>query len=234
MFTSIIRCFIIYIVALIVMRVMGKRQIAQMQPFEFVITLIIADLATIPMSDTNIPLLNGIIPLFTLAVIHFIFTLTCCKCNKWRKFVNGNPMIVIDPDGINEENLKKMYLNICDVIEACRNAGFFNLDDINYALLETNGTLSVLPKSDATPLTRGDMNIKQDEVGLGTILITEGKYSLENLELTGIDKEKIEKFIKKHNVDDYKNVTLLMQYDDGIYFKVKNEKVKFLQSESLN
>ena len=107
MITTILRCIIIYFIALFVLRVMGKRQIGQMQPFELVITLIIADLATVPMADSKIPLLNGVVPLLTLAIIHFMITLVTLLCNKVNKFVNGNPIIVVDENGINEKNLKK-------------------------------------------------------------------------------------------------------------------------------
>ena len=100
MIVTVLRCIIIYIVALIVIRVMGKRQIAQMQPFDVVITLIIADLATIPMSDQSIPLLNGIIPLLLLTVLHFVTTFLSTKFLRFRKLVNGKPTILVSPAGI--------------------------------------------------------------------------------------------------------------------------------------
>ena len=111
MFTVFIRVFIIYTTVLVFLRLMGKRQIGEMQPYELVITLIIADLATVPMSDSNIPLLNGILPLAILVILHFTITMLTRKSLFLRKIISGQPVIVMSPDGINYQTLKKLNMH---------------------------------------------------------------------------------------------------------------------------
>ena len=139
MFTLIARCVIIYTIVLIVFRLMGKRQLGELQPFEFVITLIVADLATLPMADTAIPLIHGIVPLITLLLIHFALSLFMRKSIFFRKLISGKPVIIISPKGIDYENLKKLNLNLNDVQESLRTLNYYNFDDIQYAIVETNG-----------------------------------------------------------------------------------------------
>lgn len=234
MVTTIVRCFIIYFIALFVLRVMGKRQIGQMQPFELVITLIIADLATVPMADSKIPLLNGIVPLLTLCVIHFLITIISLLSNKFNKFINGNAIIVIDKNGIVEKNLKKLYMNVEDLIELCRNAGYFNLDDILYAIVETSGMVSVLPKSKATPITRDDMEIKKSEGSVGVVLISEGKIVTESEKQLNISKEKLKNFLSSKGIKSEKEVSALVVYDDEVYLKKWNKKVNYFKNIMLS
>ena len=160
MFTLIARCIIIYTIVLIVFRLMGKRQLGELQPFEFVITLIVADLATLPMSDTNIPLLNGILPLAILVLVHFFITLLVRKSVKIRQFMSGKPVVVISPKGIEYENLKNLNMNIDDILEMIRQNGYYSFEQIEYAIIETNGKISVIPTSKCSPLTAEDMKSK--------------------------------------------------------------------------
>ena len=192
MIVTVLRCIIIYIVALIVIRVMGKRQIAQMQPFDVVITLIIADLATIPMSDQSIPLLNGIVPLLVLTVVHFFITFLSTKILSVRKFVNGRPIILVSPAGILEDNIKKLNMTVVDVMEACRYAGYLSLEDVCYMIMETNGNISVIPNSNATEVTREDMKINKENEKLPVVLISDGKLSKENINITKVDVSEIQ------------------------------------------
>lgn len=234
MITTIIRCVIIYFIALFVLRLMGKRQIGQMQPFELVITLIIADLATVPMADSKIPILNGVVPLLTLVLIHFLITLLSLLCNKFNKFINGNPIIVIDENGVNEENLKKMYMNVEDLIESCRNAGYFNLNDIHYAIVETNGMVSILPKSGSTPVNRDDMKILKQDERLGAIIISDGKFSSDGLNKLALTKEGVLKFINEQGTKSEKDIAALVSYGNEIYYKEMGKKVKYLKNTSLS
>ena len=142
-FTVFIRAVIIFVIVLVMVRLMGKRQIGEMQPFELVITLIIAEIACIPMSNVAIPLSHGIIPILTLVVLHFLLSFLARKSLRLRRVISGNPIVVIDTNGINYQNLKKMNMNINDLIEALRSGGDFNLEEIRYAIFETNGKLCV-------------------------------------------------------------------------------------------
>lgn len=230
----VLRSIIIYVIVLLVIRVMGKRQIAQMQPLDVVITLIIADLATIPMSDLTIPLLNGILPLFVLTIMHFIITFFACKNLKVRNFVNGHAVILIGPEGILEENIKNLNMTIADLMETCRCAGYLSLDNVLYAIMETNGNISVIPVSKETPLTRSDLNIDKKETLLPYILISDGKISTENLKVFNIEEKEIMDFLQEQETK-LKEVIVLQYSKDGkIYFQTKQKDKQILQHKLGN
>lgn len=232
MLVSLLRCIIIYFIVLIVIRVMGKRQIAQMQPFDVVITLIIADLATIPMSDQSIPLLNGIVPLFVLTVIHFLITFLSCKSLGVRHIVNGKPIILVSPQGILEENIKKLNMTVADVMEASRYAGYLSLEDINYMIMETNGNISVLPNSNATNVIRSDLKIEMEDDKLPVVLISDGKLSKENLKITKVDETLLNEFLAEHNTTTKQVVIMHYSSDGAIYLQVRG-RGKLLTNKTL-
>ncbi len=146
MLTIVIRVVIIYIITIIVMRLMGKRQIGEMEPFELVITLIIADLATIPMADPTIPIWYGILPLLVIQVIHFFVVKLQCKSKIVRNILSGAPVIVISPSGIDHQKLKELDICEDELMELLRSKDVFDIKDIDYAILESSGKLSVVPK----------------------------------------------------------------------------------------
>ena len=224
MITTIIRVFIIYTVVLIVFRLMGKRQIGQMQPFEFVLTLIIADLATLPMSEVSIPILNGIVPLLTLVVFHFILTSLTRISTKFSRFISGKPVIIIDQDGINYASLKQLNITIDDLFEAIRGQGIFSFTEVEYAIMETTGQVSVMPKPDFSPVTKLDMKIKQASDTLPLTIIADGQYMQENLDLSHKDKVFFETLLKKLNVKSIKNVLILTITKQGEVFFQEKEK----------
>jgi len=148
MLTIVIRVVIIYIITIIVMRLMGKRQIGEMEPFELVITLIIADLATIPMADPTIPIWYGILPLLIIQVIHFFVVKLQCKSKTVRKILSGSPVIVISPQGIDYQKLKELDICEDELMELLRGKDIFDVKDVDYAILESSGKISVVPKGE--------------------------------------------------------------------------------------
>lgn len=232
MIVTVLRSIIIYFIVLVVIRVMGKRQIAQMQPFDVVITLIIADLATIPMSDQSIPLLNGIIPLFVLTIVHFFITFASCKNLGVRHFVNGKPIILVSPQGILEDNIKRLNMTVVDIMEASRYAGYLSLDEISYMIMETNGNISVIPKSINTPVSRGDLGINIDDQKLPVVLISDGKISKENLKITQVKEKNLINFLKKYNTFS-KNVIIMHYSSSGDIFLQIRDKGKIVTNENL-
>lgn len=141
-----LRTLIIYLTLIVVMRFMGKRQIGEMQPFEFVITLIIADLACVPMADVSIPLLYGIVSILVLFLLHQLISLIEQSGDFAKRLVSGKPSVVITREGVNFLELKRNNLGVEDLIESMRASGYFSLDDADYAIFEANGNLSVLAK----------------------------------------------------------------------------------------
>ncbi len=237
MFILFVRAILIYSIVLIIFRLMGKRQLGQMQPFELVLTLIIADLATIPMTQSSIPVLHGIIPLLTLAVVHYFLTLVTKKSDVMNRVVSGKPVIVINPKGIDYKAIKNLNISVDDLFESIRGSGCFSLDEIQYAIVETNGTVNVLTKNDYSPLTIG--NLKEisngnsfklkslNEIDIPTIpitLIAEGKIIKNNLKISSLNETDIKKMLDKTKTKTKKIKDVLILTIDGngkIYFQPK-------------
>lgn len=232
MFTLLVRATVVYLIVLVVYRLMGKRQLGQMQPFELVLTLIIADLATIPMTDSAIPVLHGIVPLLTLVTIHFFLTILTRKSDIMNKIISGKPVIVINPFGIDYKAIRSLNLSVDDLFESIRGCGFFSLDEIQYAIVETNGTVNVLAKKDFSPLTVADYfsNSKKEISKPTTIpvtLIAEGKINKSNLETANLTEKELELILKENNIKNIKKILILTIDGQGkIYFQEKNGKYK--------
>ncbi|MCI8500412.1 MAG: DUF421 domain-containing protein [Clostridia bacterium] len=217
-----IRTAIIFIVLLIIMRLMGKRQIGEMQPFELVITLLIAELACIPMADSSIPLLYGIISVVTIYVLHELMTLMDLKFKPTKSLISGKPSVVINKNGIDDYQLKRNNLDVSDLIESLRSAGYFSLDCIDYALYEANGTFSALPKEDYESM----------QPSLPIVMIDNGKYDKKNLEITGLEQSFFDAILKENNVKKTKDVLVLTADGTGkLYLQVKGEKFRTLNVE---
>ena len=181
MLVNFIRAIILYIVVLVVMRIMGKREIGQLQPFELAISIMIADLASVPMADLGIPLTNGIIPILGLLFIHMIISILNVKNVNIRKILSGKPTILIYRGRIDEKNLKKERLTINELQERLRGNSVFNIEDVEYAVLETNGEISILPKSEKRGITPEDLKLKPEYEGIPYDLVIDGKIMKENL-----------------------------------------------------
>lgn len=202
---------------------MGKRQLGEMQPYELVITLIIADLATIPMSDTALPLSHGIIPIISIALIHYFLAFLTRKSIKIRRIINGTPVILITPEGVDYNALKKLNMNFNDLMEGLRTSGYFNLEEILYAILQTNGSFSVLPRSAYSPITSHDLGIEKDEATLPIIILAEGKCIAENLKYTKLDENFITENLAKKGYKNLKDIILVTINNQGtMYVKPKN------------
>lgn len=234
MLTIIIRALVIYILVLFVFRLMGKRQIGQMQPFELVLTLIIADLATIPMAELSVPVLHGIVPLLTLVVAHYFLTLISKSSVKFGYFISGKPVIVINPDGIDEKALHSLNITIDDLFEAIRGAGYFNLEEVQYAIMETNGTVNVLPKADFSPVVNKDLKLKIEETSIPVTLVSEGTVMKDNLNLAGVDENFIKKFMQKAGIDKISKILVLTLNNTGtVYIQEKNKPFKTFENVEI-
>lgn len=210
MLVVLLKSIITFFLVWYIVRLMGKRQLGEMQPFELVITLIIAEVACIPMNDPYIPFYAGVVPIVTLGFLQVLISTIARKSLSARKVINGSSVIVIDKDGISYENLKKLNMNINDLIEAARGAGYPDLSEIAYAIFETNGNLCVVEKpSDPTELSPPVLPVS---------LITDGKWSEENLELCRADKEEIETALEENGVPDASDVLYLDVRQNGVCY----------------
>lgn len=234
MLTIVIRAVIIYLIVLFLYRLMGKRQLGQMQPFELVLTLIIADLATIPMAEVSVPVLHGIVPLFTLVILHFVLTLLCKVSNKFSYFISGKPVIVINPDGIDYKALKNLNISVDDVFEALRGCGFFSMDQIQYAIMETNGKMSVLPKSQYSPATVGDLKLNVGKSVIPVTVVNEGKMIKDNLKIANIDENIIKDIMTKTGIKKLKEILILTIDKNGnVYLQKFHDRYQTLQIKQL-
>lgn len=215
-----IRTAIIFVVLLVIMRLMGKRQIGEMQPFELVITLLIAELACIPMADASIPLLYGVISVLTIYVLHEAVTLLDLKIKPLKSLISGKPSLVINKNGIDDYQLKRNNLDVSDLIESLRTAGYFSLDAVDYALYEANGTFSALPKED----------YEQMQTSLPLVIIDNGNYDQKNLELTRIEQSFFDELLRGEGVKSSKKVLVLTADGTGkIYLQIKKQKFKTMK-----
>jgi uncharacterized membrane protein YcaP (DUF421 family) len=174
------------VVVIGIMRLMGKRQIGEMEPFELVITLIIADLATIPMAEQTIPLWYGVIPLLVICVIHFVASVLSKKSQMMRDLLSGKPVIVVDGDGIVFKELKKLNISCEELMEALRNLDYFDLTEINFAIIERNGKITVIPKAANMPVTREDSKIQVAETDVFYCIVENGKALKKNFKDLGL------------------------------------------------
>lgn len=214
-----IRTAIIFIVLLIIMRLMGKRQIGEMQPFELVITLLISELACIPMADASVPLLYGIISVVTIFVMHEIVTLLDLKLKPMKTLISGKPSVLINKNGIDDYQLKRNRLDVSDLIESLRTSGYFSLDCVDYALYESNGTFSALPKQD----------YEQMQTSLPLVIVDNGKFDEKNLQLTGLQKSFFLDILEKQGVKKLQKVLVLTADGTGkLYLQSKGEKFRTL------
>ncbi len=200
MLITFFRSIVLYIIVLIVMRLMGKREIGQLQPFELAISIMIADLASIPMTDTGIPIFNGIIPILGLLIMHLLISIINLKSSKAREIICGRPSILIYRGKINEKNLKKERFTINELEERLRGSNVVNLGDVEYAILETSGQVTVIQKPDKRNTIPKDFNIMPEYEGIPYDLIIDGKVMYDNLKAIGKNYNWLKKEIEKFNM----------------------------------
>ena len=195
MINLLVRTFIIYIAVIAVMRLMGKRQIGQLQPFEMVITIIIADLAAMPMQDEKIPLLRGIIPLVVLLFAQVVFSYIIFRNKRFRNWLNGTPSVIIAHGKINHTTLQHCMINFSDIVEAMHGQGISDLGDIDFAVLETNGSISFFQKPEFQGVQKSDINAEVSSDRFSYPLVMNGKFLPNYIQFTDQTDRSIQKKI---------------------------------------
>lgn len=199
MLTTFVRTIILYLIVLVVMRLMGKREIGQLQPFELAISIMIADLASVPMTELGIPISNGIIPILGMLFMHMVISFINIKSINMRKIICGKPSILIYRGKIDEKVLKKERFTVNELQERLRGNNVFNILDVEYAILETNGEVTVIPKPEKRALIPEDLDLKPEYEGIPYDLVVDGKIMYENLKIIGRDYYWLEKQLNKFN-----------------------------------
>lgn len=219
----ILRTVVLFISLLFMLRVMGKRQIGQLQPYEFVVMLISSNLVTVPMSDLATPLLWGIVPIYVLLVLGLVFSELSLKSTFVRKMICGTPKVLIDKGVILEDALKQVRYTLNDLMEQLRSNDVFDLSQVHYAILETNGEISVILKSGMRTIQPQDMKIspKQDEINVALIL--DGKVQKENLKYINKDMHWLK---AKAHQNEFSDILLALYDGSRLYVHYRNKKTK--------
>lgn len=198
MFLSFLRTAILYLVLVLSVRLMGKRQIGQLEASEFVVTMLVANLASIPMQDTGIPLFSGLVPILTVLGLELTLSGLLLRSIVLRKFLCGKPVILIDNGKISEENLRKTRVTLDELTGHLRQKDVLDIRQVQYAILETDGTLSVFPYPEHTPASAADAGIPVPKQYLPITLIQDGQLLSENLQKSGRDEAWLEKELSRH------------------------------------
>ncbi|WP_300261944.1 DUF421 domain-containing protein [Clostridium sp.] len=227
MLITFIRTAILYFIVIISIRLMGKRQIGELQPYELVITLMLSDLASLPMQDTRLPLLLGIVPIITLLFVKILISEIQQHSRLFEKLLDGTPSIIISNGEINLEMMKKQRLTMNDILEELRSAGYLDISDIEYAIIETNGTISIIPKSACDTVKRKDLNIKQNESKIPVVLLERGRLNKKALQRINKDEKWLDEKLKSLNYPPRDKLFLIMINSNGkLFVQRKNQKDK--------
>ena len=184
-----VRALVLYIFVIITMRIMGKRQIGQLQPFELAVAIMISELAAVPMQDLGIPLVHGIIPILTLLIAQLLMSFLSLKSVRIRALISGKPSILIENGKILENELQREMYTLNDLLEQLRIKDIADISDVEFAILETNGQLSIITKSQKRPVTPSDLNIPTEYEGLSYDIILDGRLMEDNLKKANLDTD---------------------------------------------
>ncbi len=198
MVIAVIRTVILYTLLMLAMRVMGKRQLGELQPSELVVTLLLSDLAAVPMQENGLPLLNGVLPILVLISIELIISGLMLKFPAVAKAVSGSPVAVIRDGKIDEKAMKKLRITVDDLTESLRQQNIFDLRQVQYAIVETNGHISAFNYKQHQAATAQDVAADCTDTGMPTVIISDGKTSAWGLSLCGFDDKWLQKTLKKH------------------------------------
>lgn len=222
MFITIVRTAILYFFVILGLRIMGKRQVGDMQPGELVITILISEIAAIPIDDINKPVISGILAIFTLVVIEIIISFFTMKFIKFRRLVNGNSAVIIKDGVIDQWLLKRLRITVPDIMEVLRGQNVFDLSRVSYAILETNGSLSVLLKSPYQTAEAKDLGCNKDSSALPVLVISDGVIIEDALKLAETNKKQIFSRLREQKLK-IKDVFIMTIDKNGEHLIVKKD-----------
>lgn len=217
------RTVILYIVIIASMRILGKRQIGELQPAELVITILLSEILAIPMQDTSLPLMNTVIPVLLLVGFEIIVSILNLKSVKFRSTMQGNPITVIRKGELDQKQLKELRFTTDDLLEELRKKDIFDISEVWYAIVETDGTLSVMLKAENENVKIKDTGIKKSEAVYKSVVISDGSLIEKNLSQCNTTKAKVERLLRKKNLD-IGNVLLMTMDENEKYEIIERDK----------
>lgn len=220
------RALVLYLVVVLFIRLMGKRQIGQLQPFELVITLMVADLVATPMQDIGVPIIEGIIPMFALFAIHSLISVLMLKIAPLRLLFCGKPSVLIERGIVHEKELRALNISLPELLEELRANGVCDVCDVYRAMLETNGAISILLNKDAQPVSARDAGKKVEPTTLQMTAVADGKIDHRNLGILGIDAADLRASLSAMGVNRVKDVFMALCDEEGtIWLQRRGAKV---------
>ena len=227
MITAFFRTVLLYALLIVGLRLTGKRQIGQLEPIEFVLMMLLSDLASVPMQDFGLPLLQGIIPIATLLALSTLLSGISLLSVRFRSLICGEPTIIVRDGVLQQTAMKRSRLTLDEVLEELRVQGVSSLDSVKYAILENSGQLSVLLRADVKPATPRQLGLNvADDVFLPAIIIDNGRLMGKNLQKMGLDDKWLQKQLKAHKAHRVQDVFLMTVDRGGSVVLAKKESVK--------
>lgn len=227
-----IRAVILYCVLIFSVRLMGKRQIGELQPSELAITILISNIATLPVEDLSIPLVTGLLPVLTLVCLDVLMSWFSMKSKKMRGIVSGEPVIIISDGKVDQQKLYNLRFTTDDLMEAIRSQGIFDLEEVQFAVVETTGKVSVYPKFKNRPVTNEDMNIKNSTSDPPAVVVQDGRVMDSSLKRLGLGKQWLDKILSENDVHET-DIFLMTAETAGKYRIIKKELTQKCKGEKV-
>lgn len=228
-----IRTVILYLIILFVMRIMGKAELSKMSPFQLIISFMIAELAAIPIEAPDVSMINGVTAIFTLLFLQVLISFLSIKSERLKNLFSGTPSVLIDKGKINQGELKKLRITINDLMEQLRIGSCPSISDVEYAVMESNGALSIIPKAGKKNLTAEDMSIEKERESMPVVLITDGILYRNNIETAGWNEAQLKEALSSNGISRYKDVFLAFCDEHSrLHIFMPNEKEAFAKEIS--
>ena len=224
MLIAIVRTLILYIFIIAALRLMGKRQISDMQPSELVVTLVVSDIASLPMQNTSQPLLSGMIPVMVLVGLEILTSVLMMKSRTVRKLVCGNPVVVIEDGRLLQKQMKRLRMTNSDLMEQLRQQNVFSLNDVQYCIVETNGALSILEKPEKRVPNAEEAGVTVEDNKPEAVVVSDGKLLKEGLSLCQKDERKVVNILSENHIP-INSVFLMTMDGSGAYRIIRKEEV---------
>ena len=224
MLIAIVRTLILYIFIITAIRLMGKRQISDMQPSELVVTLVVSDIASLPMQNTSQPLLSGIVPVLVLVGLEILTSVLMMKSRTVRKLVCGNPVVVIEDGRLLQKQMKRLRMTNSDLMEQLRQQNVFSLNDVQYCIVETNGALSILEKPEKRVPNAEEAGVTIEDNKPEAVVVSDGKLLKEGLSLCQKDERKVINILSENHIP-INSVFLMTMDGSGAYRIIRKEEV---------
>lgn len=220
-----IRAVILYVVVAFSLRLMGKRQLGELQPSELVVTILISNIAALPVEDSSVPMIMGIVPILTLVSLDVIVSTVMLKSTKFRKFVIGTPRVIISNGKILQSEMKKLRYTVDDLIESMRGQQIFDISQVNYAIVETTGKISFMLKKDFQPAEKQDVSAGGSSEDPPSIIIRDGLIDRQKMNNLNLKEKWLSKVLSEQHTDE-KDIFLMTADDGGNYTIIRKEQAK--------